>query len=87
MAIRQISEVPDFHYFFFCSPDYYTVKQKYFYVFCALEILLENMEFSAASETLLSAGDRNLLLFEDLGFFFSSAVRGCETGEEIRITR
>lgn len=38
-----MSEVPDFHYVFFCSPDYYTVKNKYFYAFCALKILLENL--------------------------------------------
>lgn len=34
------------------------------------------MEFSAASETPLSAGDRNLPLCQDLGGLFSSDVKG-----------
>lgn len=43
LAIWEMSEVPDFHFAFFCSPDYYTAKHKCFYIFCALKILLESL--------------------------------------------
>lgn len=77
--------MPGFHYFFLCSPDYsinrniLNVTVHIFICFlCTRNSFGEPVGFS---ETLLSAGDRNLLLLQ--GLDVSSAVRE-EYGDEER---